>query len=186
MKARSFEHLRTEDGVTLLELMVYGVLIVVILSGAYTIYQASEMIYVTANGQAEAQGSGRIAQASLTKHVRMAESFQLAGDYAINIRADIDDNNIWDKIEYYAVSGTLYRRINDGAQEFIMDGLQNETLATPIFAYYDMDGASLTTDTASRITKTHKVDISLIIDSDPERLPEAYILTNRVTLRNRD
>lgn|GEM_PF-2176551 len=178
--------LRNEDGLTLIELMVYGVLLLVILSGAYMMYDASANIYITANGQAEAQGKGRIAQTSLAKHLRMTESFQQAGDYAVNLRADINDDNLWDKIEYYAVNDALYRRINDGTPIVIMKGLRNEALSMPIFNYFDMNGASLSTDTASRITKTHKVEIRLIIDADPNRPPEPYVLQTRVALRNKE
>jgi hypothetical protein len=166
--------------------MVYGALLLVILSGAYMMYEASATIYVTASDQAEAQGKGRIAQTSLAKHLRMTESFQQAGDYSVNLRADINDDNLWDKIEYYTVDDILYRRINDGTPALIMKGLRNEALATPIFSYFDLNGASLTTDTASRATKTHKVEITLIIDSDPNEPPEPYILQTRVSLRNKE
>lgn len=178
--------LTNESGLTLVELMVYGTLLLVILSGAYMMYEASATIYVIASSQAEAQGKGRIAQTSLAKHLRMTESFQQAGDYAVNLRADINDDNLWDKIEYYMVNGTLYRRVNDGTAAPIMKGLRNEALATPIFSYFDLNGASLSTDTASRATKTHKVEITLIIDSDPNKLPEPYTLQTRVSLRNKE
>ena len=186
MFLKSMGTLRNEDGLTLIELMIYGILLLVILSGAYMMYDASANIYITANGQAEAQGKGRIAQTSLAKHMRMAESFQEAGDYSVNLRADINDDNLWDKIEYYVVDDTLYRRINDGTPASIMKGLRNEEQSRPIFNYFDLNGTSMSTDTASRITKTHKVEISLVIDSDPNRLPEPYILRTMVTLRNKE
>lgn len=176
--------LKKEEGTTLIELLVYLGMLTFILYGVYTMYEASEALYVSASSQAEAQGTGRIAQASVVKHLRMTESFAEAGDYSVDIRADINDDNLWDKVKYYSVDGRLYRNINDGQDRLIVSGIRNQVLGTPIFIYYDIHGVAMTTDTASRITKTHQIGINLIIDNEPSRPPEAYVLSNKVTLRN--
>lgn len=181
---RTLAPLKSENGITLIELLIYGVFVLLIFIGAYTIFEASDAIYVSASSQAEAQRAGRIAQASITKHLRMAESFATAGDYAVDIRADINDDNLWDEIQYYLEDGCLYRRISGGQQELIISGIRNHIIGKPIFTYYDLHD-DLITDQDSRITKTHQVKIDLTIDTEPNRPPDAYTLTSKVTLRNK-
>jgi len=175
--------LREENGITLIELMVYMALLVIIFIGAYTIYEVANTMYVSASGQADAQISGRVAQASMTKHIRMSESFAEAGDYSIDIRVDVDDDGLWDRVQYYLDGENLYRKINDDEQKLIAGGVRNHTIGKPIFTYYDMHGDEVT-DISSRITKTNMMEIDLTIDGNPGKPPAAYTLSSKVTLRN--
>lgn len=178
--------MKSEKGTTLAEMLVYAVILVIIIAASYTVYQGSEAIYASSSGQADAQRSARLAQAQMTKHIRMAESFVTADDTSISIRADIDDDNLWDTVDYYTQNGSLYSRVNNGTAREIATGVQNDALNKPLFTYYDIHYAPITTDTASRKTKTYQVEINLVIDTDVNRPPDAYTLTSKVTLRNRD
>lgn len=182
--SRLFELLKKEDGVTLAEFLIYCLLLVVIISGAYTIYEGSETIYTSASSQTDAQRSGRISHASITKHLRMIESFEEAGDYSIDIRVDIDDDSLWDTVRYYLDGDCLYKKVNDEVPQKIAYGIRNQSLGQPLFVYYDNEGIAMTTDIASRITKTYQMEVKLVIDVDETRPPGAYTLSSKVTLRN--
>lgn len=179
-----FQIAKKEDGYTMAELIIYGAIIVVLIGGMYTIYEGSEAMYSSASGQANAQRDGRIAQRSLTKYLRMVESFMEANDYDITFRADINDDSLWDEVNYYIDDNHLYVKINNGSAEELASGVRNQELNQPLFLYYDNHGSAITTDTASRITKTYQIAVQLIIDTDLSEQPGAYTLSSRITLRN--
>lgn len=181
---RLFQIAKKEDGFTIAEFIIYGAIIVALIGGMYTIYEGSEEIYSSASGQAIAQRDGRIAQKSLTKYLRMVESFIEANDYDIKFRADVDDDTQWDEVNYYIDSNNLYIKVNNGSAEKLASGVRNEEQNQPLFLYYDNHGSAITTDTASRITKTYQMGVQLVIDTDLEEQPEAYTLSSRITLRN--
>ncbi|NCO66094.1 hypothetical protein [Candidatus Aquicultor secundus] len=178
--------IKNEKGTTLAELIIYAVILVAILAASYTVYEGSEAIYASSSGQADAQRSARLAQAQMTKNIRMAESFVTADDTSISLRADIDDDNMWDTVNYYTQNGSLYTKVNNGTAKQIATGVQNDALNQPLFIYYNIHFAPITTDTASRKTKSYQIEVNLIIDTDVNRPPDAYTLTSKVMLRNRE
>ncbi len=182
-------NLRKEDGVSLIELVIYSAILFVIIGGAYTIYEGSEAIYSSASSQTDAQRSGRIAMMLMTKDLRMTESFVQADDYAVDIRADLNDDNVWEDVSYYVDKDSngnycLYTKQGGGQAKQVAYGVKNIDLNQPLFTYYDSSDTAITTDTASRKTKTWKIDINLVIDTTPNRPPGAYTLSSKVTLRN--
>jgi len=184
------KHIKNEDGTTLVELLIFAAILVVIIGGAYTIYEGSERIYASSSSQADAQRSGRLAQAAMTKHLRMTESFVVTDDYSISIRADIDDDNLWEEVSYYIEKDAsdiyrLYSKVDGGAERELAYGLQNVTLGQPLFIYYDLHDTAITVDVASRKNKTHRIGINLIIDTDLSSPPGAYALSSKVSLRNK-
>lgn len=184
------KRIKNEDGTTLVELLVYAAILVLVIGGAYTIYEGSERIYSSSSSQADAQRSSRTAQAAMTKHLRMVESFVTADDYSISIRADIDDDNLWEEVSYYIEKDAsdiyrLYSKVEGGAERELAYGLQNVTLGQPLFVYYDLHDTAITTDTASRKTKTHRIGVNLVVDTDLSSPPGAYTLSSKVSLRNK-
>ncbi len=177
---------KNEKGTTLAELLVYAVILVVILVASYTIYQGSEAIYTSSSGQADAQRSARLAQAQMTKNIRMTESLVTADDTSISLRADIDDDNMWETVNFYTQDGSLYTKVDNGTAKKIATGVQNDALHAPLFTYYNVHYVPITTDTASRKTKSYQIEINLVIDVDVNRPPDAYTLTSKVMLRNRE
>ncbi len=178
--------IKNEKGTTIAELIVYAVILVVILVASYTIYQGSEAIYTSSSGQADAQRSARLAQAQMTKNIRMAESLVTADDTSISLRADINDDNMWESVNYYTQNGSLYTKVNNDTPKKIASGVRNDALHTPLFTYYNVHFVQITTDTASRKTKSYQIEVNLIIDTDINRPPDAYTLTSKVMLRNRE
>ncbi|MDI6717249.1 MAG: prepilin-type N-terminal cleavage/methylation domain-containing protein [Actinomycetota bacterium] len=178
--------IKKEEGITLVELLVYCLIMVVLLGGAYVVYQGSEAIYSSTSSQADAQRSGRIAQAKLIKQLRMLESFEAANDYSISFRADVDNDNLWNAISYYLENERLYAKVDNGQAVELVSGVRNQALNQPLFTYYDQSGSMITTDTASRKTKTQQIGVNLIIDDDINKPPSAFVLTSRVTLRNQN
>ncbi|MCL6471953.1 MAG: prepilin-type N-terminal cleavage/methylation domain-containing protein [Firmicutes bacterium] len=180
---------RDENGLSLVELVIYMAMLAVIIGGAYVIYDGAETIYSSSGGQADAQRSGRLAQMLMTKDLRMTESFITANDYEVDIRADLDDDNIWEEVKYYVEQDAagiyrLYRQEDGGSPKELAFGVRNVALSQPLFIYYDQYGMAMTTDTASRKTKTCKMGINLIIDTDTNRPPGAFTLYTKATLRN--
>ncbi|MHB8840309.1 MAG: PilW family protein [Candidatus Aquicultor sp.] len=186
MMVRLIAIIKNEKGTTLAELIIYAVILVVILVASYTIYQGSEAIYTSSSGQADAQRTARLAQAQMTKNIRMTESLVTADDTSISLRADIDDDNMWETVDFYTQNGSLYAKIDNGTAKEIATGVQNDALDMPLFTYYNIHFVPITTDTASRKTKSYQIEVNLIIDTDVNRPPDAYTLTSKVMLRNRE
>lgn len=185
-KSGVLNKVKAETGTTLVELLIYMVIILVILGGAYVIYDGAEAIYKSTSEQADAQRSARVAQLSMTRHLRMTQSFVTANDYAIDIRADINDDNLWETVSYYVQGDRLYRRVDGGVARELARGVQNIAQSHPMFIYYDSYGSSITTDTASRKTKTRQIEVKLLIDLDIGSPPDVYTLSSKVTPRNQD
>ncbi|MBE0447744.1 MAG: prepilin-type N-terminal cleavage/methylation domain-containing protein [Actinobacteria bacterium] len=173
---------KKENGVSLVELLVYAAILAVIIAAAYTIFDGSYRAYDQAEGQAKAQEEARIAHATMTKHVRMAEGLGLKEipeekwPYEIIIYTDINDDDELDEIQYYLKGDKLYRTIKlygaETEEKFLVGDVRN-TSDKPIFNYIHDDNGRI-----------KEVEITLIIDRDPTRPPAAYTLKSNVTLRN--
>ena len=206
---KRLDHLKTEYGFTLAELLVACVIIAFVMAGLFVTLQTGQESYLVGSNQVEAQQTARMAIAQIVREVRNAgycptctatppftaiaaqtgTGFTVQndwdGDGAINTTGtvtDADGNVHGEQIVYAFSSGALTR------QEVGVDA-SAVTLATGInsltFTYQDSTGA--TTATAANI-RTIVVTLTTQPQNQPAATQQGRVLvtmTDSVRLRNR-
>ncbi|MEK7510654.1 MAG: type II secretion system protein [Patescibacteria group bacterium] len=116
-----------------------------------------------------------------------------AGTSTVTFYGDIDQDGGIERVRAYLTNGTLYRAIANSSGnpasysgqpeilETIAVYVRNAT-STPIFTYYNSEGAELTYPID--LTAITAVGVHLAVDINPNRLPNIFTLTGRATLRN--
>ncbi len=110
--------------------------------------------------------------------------------------SDIDNDGLKEKVRYFLTGTNLnkgiikpsgnpltYNPLNEVTTTVVHNVRNN---ATPIFNYYDenYDGTSAPLSTPVNILNIRLVKITLILDIDPLRIPEPFIFTTQISIRN--
>ncbi|MEO6536482.1 MAG: prepilin-type N-terminal cleavage/methylation domain-containing protein [Candidatus Paceibacterota bacterium] len=117
-----------------------------------------------------------------------------AGTSTITVYANIDSDSGVEKVKYYLSGTTLYKVVYNAAGSppvYSSTAFSTTTLATyarnasttPLFTYYDTNGTQLAT-TSPNIASIASIKVSLLVDLNPNRAPNVFILTETATLRN--
>lgn len=118
---------------------------------------------------------------------------QSAATSSIVFFSDVDNDGPVERVRIYLLNGTLYRTVTNSAGSppsysgqtpattTIANSVTNGT-STPIFRYYDANGALLTTPADT--SKVASVQTELRVDLNPTRAPDIFVLRASATLRN--
>ncbi|MDB5245158.1 MAG: Type pilus pilin [Parcubacteria group bacterium] len=117
-----------------------------------------------------------------------------AATSTITVYANIDSDATVEKVKYYISGTNFYRVVYDAtgsppvysstpiSTTTIATYVRN-TNATPLFTYYDTNGTQLST-TTTNLASIASVQVSLLVDLNPNRAPNVFTLTESATLRN--
>jgi hypothetical protein len=107
--------------------------------------------------------------------------------------ADVDEDPFIERVRFFLDGTDLRRGVVDptgdppvytGAEQFttVSDDVRNAELSTPIFRYYDLNG-DLMTD-LDAIAEVRFVEATVIVNVNPNRLPNQFTLRSTAALRN--
>ncbi len=188
-------------GMTLTELLVtiaiLGVVSIALMSMIQSFYKQNSFLIE----QTSALASARRGVNDTVKVIREA-SYGDDGSYAIvsaatstlTVYSDIDQDAYAERVTFSLIDGVLYRVIANATGSpatYSAAGQSTSTLAsdvrnsssTPLFTYYDADGLQLATSSPV-LSAISSVKIDLYVDLNPVRLPNVFVLSQLVTLRN--
>jgi len=117
-----------------------------------------------------------------------------ADPYALYFYSDVDRDDNVERIKFYIQNGTLMRDetkasgtppvypSNPDSTSAVSDHVRNTFLGESLFRYYDTSGNEVTD--LSNVTDIAFVVVRLIVDINPHRLPNNFILQSSASLRN--
>ncbi|MCI0597509.1 hypothetical protein L0Y34_00310 [Candidatus Parcubacteria bacterium] len=188
-------------GVTLVEMIVVVALTVVVagslLSMITTFYRSNAFVFEAVSSV----DSARRGLATALHNIREASyaddgayPIESAATSSVTFYSDIDTDGGAERVRIYLLSGTLYRTVVNAAgnpPSYTGQPISTSTIAayvrnstsTPLFTYYDSSGAPLAT-TSPDIAAIASVRTTIMVDLNPNRLPNILTLTGAATLRN--
>ena len=123
-----------------------------------------------------------------------AYPFIAIGDNEVFFYSDIDQDQSVERIRYRLVNGVLEKGItnasgnpavyNDTDELFfvISTNVRNEENSTPIFSYFDVSGTAIVN--LNNVTDVIFIKVNLMININPNRLPEDFTLRSSAAIRN--
>ncbi len=116
-----------------------------------------------------------------------------AATSSITFYADVDDDFPVERVRVYLLSGTLYRGVTNvsgsppsytGQPEVIetVVGYVRNDASSPLFTYYDSNGALLASPV--NVADVAFITMDIRVDLNPTRAPNVYTLTGSASLRN--
>lgn len=107
--------------------------------------------------------------------------------------ADIDDDPFIERIRFFILNGALMRGVIDPSGDppvytnpeiisVVSDYVRNNELNVSLFEYYNATGSPMTDLT--RIAEVRFVRMALVVNINPNRLPNQFILQSNAALRN--
>ncbi|MBP9771892.1 MAG: type II secretion system protein [Candidatus Pacebacteria bacterium] len=191
----------TNQGFTLIEMLV-TTSIMILISGAV---MGSIMLLYKGNRfameQALAVENARRGVEQMVRDVREA-SYSDGGAYpvvaigstTIAIYSDLDRDNDVELVRFYLEGTSFKKRVTNptgtpavyneanGVVQTLSENVRNVEQNLPIFQFYNSAGTLLTS--YGNVTPVSFVKISLIVNVNPETLPNEYILRSSATIRN--
>ena len=148
--------------------------------------------------QAIAISEARIGIETMVKEIRRASSgddgsyiIERAEDFEFIFYSNIDKDKDVERVRYFVEATNFKKGVINPIGWPIKYPLADEQIFVlskyvrnlpPIFRYFDGDGNELTAP--ARLKDTKLMRVSLIINVNPERLPDNYYLESNVQLRN--
>lgn len=195
--------LATQRGFTVLQLVIWigivSMVAVAALNVQRSVWSLNRIASNSITSQADARKAFKIMSAeirSLSPSSLGAYPIEAASSNSITFFADIDNDNIKERVRYY-VSGTNLRRgiveptgspltYNTGNEvsTTLVQYLSNGS--TPYFSYYDSSytGSSAALSSPINLTAVRLVKIQLIIDKNAASAPVPITMTTQISLRN--
>ncbi|MDI6891985.1 MAG: hypothetical protein QMD08_03170 [Actinomycetota bacterium] len=173
-----------EKGISLVELLLVASITFIALVGAYNLFETSLSTHRISDEQLRAQEIARRNLLLTSKNIRQSKEMRLAQDYLIEVKSDIDDDEVGEVVRFYLQGGEFYQTVEGGTPRKLADCVRNQTLGRPIFIYYDLNHAEINPADPRVLTHTRSVKIRLVIDVNEKELPPAYTLESEVKLRN--
>jgi prepilin-type N-terminal cleavage/methylation domain-containing protein len=118
----------------------------------------------------------------------------VAATSTVTLYANINSTATVERVKYILIKGVLYKTVTTASgnppvypataqsTSTIATNVRN-TDATPIFTYYDNAGTQLST-TSTNVAAISSVKVQLLVDLNPNRAPNVFILSQSATLRN--
>jgi len=150
--------------------------------------------------QAAAVSSGQRGVSEMVRVIREA-AYASDGAYPIvsmatssfTFYADIDSDPFIERVRYFLSAGVLRRGIVDPAGDppvytgaevvsSVSEDIRNVEKATDLFQYYDKNGVPMTDLT--RIGEVRFVRATMIVNVNPNRLPNQFTLQSSAAMRN--
>jgi len=187
-------------GITLLETMVsitvFTLAILAIISSVRYFYRTNTY----AIEQASAVTSAQKGVESMVKTIREA-AYASNGAYPIvsmaandlTFYADIDEDPYVERVRYYVSGMSLFRDVTNpagdpptyGAVEttsLVSETVRNLEQGVALFEYHDMNGGLISN--YARVADMRYVVMNIVVNVDPNRLPNQLILRSTAALRN--
>lgn len=187
-------------GMTLIETVVW---IAITLSAMLAITTSVQYFYRTNSYTVEQASAITSAQRGIESMVKTIREAAYASDGAypiislatssISFYADIDDDPFIERLRFFIQNGALYRGLIDPTGDppvytnpesisQISEYVRNVEQSTDVFRYYDLDG-DLMTD-LSDITELRFVETTVVVNINPNRMPNQFTLRSTAALRN--
>ncbi len=189
-------------GMTLIEMLVaisiFSVLMFVVMYTISQLYRSTDY----AINQAYEVYEARNGMEQLVRDLREATfaddgTFPLAviETDLVGFYSDIDRDLSVEYVEYEQTGTNFYKRIYNATntipaydtsspdvEQLVSDYVQNSTLGTSTFFYYDDSGNPVTA--SGNITDVRYIEVQIAINIDPVAQPDNFVLQNGVALRN--
>jgi type II secretory pathway pseudopilin PulG len=115
------------------------------------------------------------------------------GAHEITFYADVDTDPFVERVHYFIQGTSLMRELTDpsgdplvyGASQVtsvVSETVRNIEQGITTFTYYDGDGAQVTD--YSEIAEVRFIEMNVVVNVDPTRLPNQLILRSTAALRN--
>ncbi|HAW60537.1 MAG TPA: hypothetical protein DCW86_03625 [Actinobacteria bacterium] len=167
-----------------MELLLVASITFIALVGAYNLYETSLGTHRISDEQLRAQEIARRNLFLTSKNIRQSKEIRLAQDNLIEIKSDIDDDEIGEVVRFFLQDSEFYQTVEGGSSRKLADCVRNQTLGRPIFIYYDLNHAEINPTDPKILTHTRSIKIRLVIDVNEKEPPPAYTLESEVKLRN--
>ncbi len=102
-------------------------------------------------------------------------------DDAELVRFYLDGTSFMKSVTNPVGSPAVYNEAN-GVVSLVSENVRNIEQGTPIFEYFDSDGVELTSYTS--VTPAVFVKVNLVVNVNPETLPNEYVLRSSAAIRN--
>jgi type II secretory pathway pseudopilin PulG len=189
-----------ERGMTLIETVVW---VAVTLSAMLTIVTSVQYFYRTNNyavEQAAAVSSAQRGIESMVKTMREA-SYSSNGAYpviaistsSVAFYADVDTDPFIERLRFFLEGDSLKRGLIDPTGDppvytnpetisSISDSVRNIDQGVTTFRYYDVNGSLMTN--LSDISALRFIEVTVVVNINPFRLPNQFTLRSTAALRN--
>ncbi|MCD5396346.1 MAG: prepilin-type N-terminal cleavage/methylation domain-containing protein [Candidatus Pacebacteria bacterium] len=190
--------IKKQDGFTLIEallaIFVFAVGILGLSALAVNLYTTHSYMFE----QSQAIFEARQGIKTMVKEIREAREgddgsyiIEKADDYEFIFYSDIDDDNDTERVRYFLDGKNLKKGVIEPEGWPIRYPQDKEKISvitsyvrnqSPIFHYYDGDGNEL--KPPSRLKDTKMMSVYLVVNIDPNRPPQDFVLESFVQLRN--
>lgn len=197
---------RRQAGVTLVELLVVIVIMGIVSTMILGTWFALTKAYAGATQSAKQRDLAGLAMERLVRELRDAQGLGAAGGVAIsptdlgpysirfnttfNMETADDPATTPHAVHYWLADGVLYRQVEGGPAQAVVQNIVNEASGVDLFRYYYYDGngdlvhSNGTTDLPANTRRIKAVRAALLVDLQPGKSPENMKIVNMVQLRN--
>jgi len=187
-------------GMTLIEASVW---VAITLSAMLAITTSVQYFYRTNSYTVEQAAAITSAQRGIEDMIKTIREAAYASDGAypiialatssISFYADIDDDPFIERLRFFTQGGALYRGLIDPSGDppvytnpetisQVSEFVRNDAQGVNMFRYYDLNGALMTDLTD--ITELRFVEATVIVNINPNRMPNQFTLRSTAALRN--
>ncbi|NCS99400.1 prepilin-type N-terminal cleavage/methylation domain-containing protein [Candidatus Parcubacteria bacterium] len=198
-----FNNTKNTKGFTLTEILVTLGIFSVLAVGATSLLRDSFIFKGIAQTGLNSIDEGRKILRPLVGEVRSASQSH-NGAYVIEnasaetfiFYSDIDNDDLIERVRYFLDEDTLKKGVTEPSGSPLSYDLNNEEIswviqdvangASPVFEYFDTNYDGTTDPLVQPVSSgdVRLVKITIIIDHDPNRPPEAVELSTQMTIRN--
>lgn len=191
----------TLKGMTLVELLVAIGIMLIVLAGMTALFLVAwkSQSYQIKLGQASLLASRGVSK--VVKNIRQAQQgddgsylLKSGDDFDVVFYANVDDDDIVERIHYYLVGNVFYMGVTDSstdppysypADDGVVSVASSNVVNTDadyIFQYYDNNAALMATPVASGSVRM--IEVRLLVDVDPFSSPIPVTVKSKTTIRN--
>lgn len=196
----SMMHFKKTRGMTLLEALVWvsitSMIMLTIVTSVQYFYRANTYTVE----QAAAITSAQRGIENMVKTMREA-AYSSNGAYpiislatsSVSFYADVDSDPFVERLRYFVEGGSLKRGIIDPSGDppvytnpetisSVSDFVRNVDQNVATFTYYDINGARMTD--LSDISEVRFIEVTVVVNINPNRLPNQFTLRSTAAMRN--
>lgn len=115
------------------------------------------------------------------------------GPNDVTFYADVDTDPFVERVHYYVAGTTIFRELTDPSGDPLVYGVAQVTSIVSetvrnieqditMFRYFDANGAEIVDYT--KIAQVRFIEMNIVVNVDPDRLPNQLILRSTAALRN--
>ncbi len=191
---------RASRGISLLETMVWVAITTMIMLAITQTVQAFYRTNTYTVEQGAAITSGQHGMESMIKTIREA-AYSSNGAWPIismatssfSFYADIDDDAFLEQVRFFLQGNSLMRGVIDPSSDppvytnpetisTVSDNVRNTEQNVLMFQYYDQNGTLM--NDLSKIAEVRFVQATIVVNINPNRLPNQFTLRSTAALRN--